>query len=85
MNFIILFIIIIIIIIYQNNSENYDDIKKIDYKSYNDFDVPNRLNYRFYPWYNPITPLPFNNPTRFYGYYYYPAIQEYYYPRVVFY
>ena len=37
-------------------------------------------------WYNKTTPLPFNNPTRFYGFnYYYPAIHDYYYPRIRFY
>ena len=42
-----------------------------------------------YPyWYNPITPLPFNNPTRFtiLNYpYLYPRIHDYFYPRTRYY
>jgi hypothetical protein len=38
-------------------------------------------------WYNKVTPLPFNNPTRYHGYNttLYPLIHDYYYPRIRYY
>lgn len=83
MNYIIIIAIILVIFTCLFGTyESYKNIgKRIDYPYYNrhKWIIPNL-------WYNSVTPLPFNNPTRFYGRnYLYPLIQDYYYPRISFY
>ena len=89
MQIIVIIVVVILILFYLscNASEKYDNIgKPIDYPYYSRYNWYTGFPIGSYPWYNSITPLPFNNPTRFYGpNYLYPAIQDYYYPGVSFY
>lgn len=66
-------IFIVIIILYNNCSHSIENME-------NYFEIP-YYKYYNYPrlWYNQITSLPFNNPTRYYGNrYLYPNIEMYY-------
>ena len=93
MNYIVILVIIIALIFYllcNKNNEKYKNTEGKPIYMYNDkhkylYDYDYVFgNWPF--WYNSVTPLPFGNPTRFYGYnYYYPSIQDYYYPRVRYY
>jgi hypothetical protein len=92
MLYLAIFVIIIIILLSCNTSqkENYKGTEGKPVYMYNDahkylYDYDHIFG-GFPFWYNRTTPLPFNNPTRFYGYnYYYPAIHDYYYPRIRYY
>jgi hypothetical protein len=87
---VILIMMIIILLCGNKNKENYKATEGKPVYMYNDthkylYDYDTVFGWWPF-WYNKTTPLPFNNPTRFYGYnYYYPAIHDYYYPRIRFY
>lgn len=92
MIYLVIFVVMIIILLLcsAQTNEKYKNIGSKPVYMYNDthkylYDYDNV--FAEWPiWYNKTTPLPFNNPTRFYGYnYYYPAIHDYYYPRIRYY
>jgi hypothetical protein len=94
MNYIVIFIVVIVAILFlcnfQSESEQYTaDIGGKPVYMYNDYHkylYDYDLGFGNWPlWYNRVTPLPFNNPTKVYNYPYYPLIQDYYYPRLRFY
>jgi hypothetical protein len=75
-----------------NENEHYKTIasKDISYPYNDDPKYLGEYNWVFggWPfWYNRVTPLPFNNPTRYYGYKttLYPLIHDYYYPGIRYY
>jgi hypothetical protein len=94
----VIIIIIALYFIYNNyqkdnkDNEHYKPIasKEISYPYYDDPKYLGEYNWVFgdWPyWYNRVTPLPFNNPTRYYGYKttLYPLIHDYYYPGIRYY
>lgn len=74
--YIIIILIVVAIFLLKTQNEKFNNYKKIDYY------IPNRqteLDFLFggYPyWYSDLTPLPFNNPTRFSNYML-PRLQDY--------
>jgi hypothetical protein len=90
---IIIFLIVILVFILcdtniYNNKETYKNTKGKPVYMHNDsHKYLHDYIFNGWPfWYNAVTPLPFNNPTRFYGYpYYYTALHDYFYPRLRYY
>lgn len=88
-------IVLILFFLYNDNNklkEEYKPMasKRISYPYNDDGKYLYEYDWVFggWPnWYNRFTPLPFNNPTRYYGYKttLYPLIQDYYYPRLRYY
>lgn len=90
--FIIIILIMYIFFFYNNKDKIVDkeyystiDSKEISYPYYDDSKYLWEYDGIFgglANWYNRYTPLPFNNPTRYYGYKttLYPLIHDYYYP-----
>lgn len=98
-NILLVIIIIILTIIFlynsnqqsQNESEEYKNMSGKPVRQYNDsrkylFDYD--WVFGWWPfWYNKVTPLPFNNPTRYHGYKttLYPLIHDHLYQRIRYY
>jgi hypothetical protein len=93
MNYVIVFFIIFIIIFFsfEKKKENCrEKFRGLNYHHRDDtikyLDVYTPLKYSYPNWYNRITPLPFNNPTKLYYYNdYYPYLYSYFYPQSVLY
>lgn len=94
MNYAIVFFIIFIIILFsfEQKKDSYKEKFRgpINYRHSDDttkyLDIYTPLKYSYPNWYNRITPLPFNNPTKLYYYNdYYPYLYSYFYPQAVLY
>ena len=95
--YIIFIVVLIFLLFFANKCENMqasgndgsgDNYAKVGpYYDYMNSVIPEyNVIFRNFPfWYNKFTPLPWYNPTRFDNAFYYPYIQDYFYPRIRFY
>jgi hypothetical protein len=87
MQYIVIIIVVMAFFYYLcSTSELYENIgRPINYPYYNQYNSYIGPQIGGFPWYNSVTPLPFNNPTRFYrNNYLYPLIQDHVLARLVF-